>query len=258
MIDINTDLLQAWVVGLLIPLTRVLAFMSIAPFFGNKSLSLPIKVAMGFMLAVAIAPAIPNLPKIDLLSLEGVLIIIEQMIIGLAMGFIAQIIFTAIEMAGQISGMTMGFGFATFFDPQSHGSTAVISQFLNVLAMLVFLGMDGHLMMITALLESFYSFPVSEVAGSIDGMRIALWGGKIFSIGLQLALPVVATLLITNMALGVLTRSAPQLNIFGIGFPVTIAVGFLVIALMLPSMAVPYHYFIEQGITAGKSVIKLR
>ncbi|MBU3545097.1 flagellar biosynthetic protein FliR [Polynucleobacter sp. MWH-Mekk-B1] len=258
MIDINTDLLQAWVTGLLIPLTRILAFISIAPFFGNKSISLPMKVAMGFMLAVAIAPAIPGMPTVDLLSLQGVLTITQQMIIGLAMGLMVQIIFTAIEMAGQISGLTMGFGFATFFDHQSQGSTAVISQFLNVLAMLVFLSMDGHLMMISALLESFYSFPVSDIPGSIDGMRIALWGENIFSIGLQLALPVVATLLITNMALGVLTRSAPQLNIFGIGFPLTLCVGFIVIALMLPSMALPYSYFIEKGITASKSVLKLR
>jgi flagellar biosynthetic protein FliR len=258
MIELSSEMLQSWVAGLLLPLVRILAFISIAPFFGNKSIAMPIKVAMGILLAVAMAPAIPKIPSFDLLSPEGALVIIQQMIIGLALGFVMQIIFTAIEMSGQISGMTMGFGFATFFDHQSQGSTAVISQFLNILAMLVFLSMDGHLMMISALLESFYTFPVANSDMMLDGMRIAQWGSQIFTIGLQLSLPVVATLLITNIALGVLTRSAPQLNIFGIGFPITLLTGFLVIALMLPSMTVPYRYFMERGVEAGKTVLKLR
>jgi flagellar biosynthetic protein FliR len=257
-IELNTEMLQSWISGLMIPLVRIMAFISIAPFFGSKSISMPIKVAMGILLTVALAPAIPKFPSIDLLSPQGGLVIAQQMIIGLALGFVVQIVFTAIEMSGQISGMTMGFGFATFFDHQSQGSTAVISQFLNILAMLVFLSMDGHLMMISALLESFYSFPVGDAVVTLDGMRVAQWGSQIFSIGLQLSLPVVATLLITNIALGVLTRSAPQLNIFGIGFPITLLAGFLVIALMLPSMTIPYRYYMEQGVEAGKAVLKLR
>jgi flagellar biosynthetic protein FliR len=118
--------------------------------------------------------------------------------------------------------------------------------------------MNGHLIMISALLQSFYDFPVTAQAHMVDGMMIALWGAKLFSIALQLSLPIVATLLITNLALGILTRSSPQLNIFGIGFPLTLLVGFLVIMLMLPTLAAPYQIVIEQGIEASKNMLKLR
>jgi flagellar biosynthetic protein FliR len=258
MLTLNSDLIQAWVVTILIPLVRILGFVAIAPFFGNQAISMPIKVAMGILLAMMIAPAAPVMPTVDLLSLRGILIIAEQMIIGLAIGLMMQIIFSAIEMAGQISGMTMGFGFATSYDPQSAGSTIVISQLMGILALLVFLSMNGHLIMISALLESFYAFPVTAEPRMIDGMTIAIWGAKLFSISLQLSLPIVATLLITNLALGILTKSSPQLNIFGIGFPITLCVGFLVIMLMLPTMAAPYQYILEQGMAASKTMLKFR
>ena len=258
MLTLNSDLIQAWVVTILIPLVRILGFVAIAPFFGNQAISMPIKVAMGVLLAMMIAPAAPAMPTVDLLSLRGILIIAEQMIIGLAIGLMMQIIFSAIEMAGQISGMTMGFGFATNYDPQSAGSTIVISQLMGILALLVFLSMNGHLIMISALLESFYAFPVTAEPRMIDGMTIAIWGAKLFSISLQLSLPIVATLLITNLALGILTKSSPQLNIFGIGFPITLCVGFLVIMLMLPTMAAPYQYILEQGMAASKTMLKFR
>jgi len=258
MLTLNSDLIQAWVVTILIPLVRILGFVAIAPFFGNQAISMPIKVAMGVLLAMMIAPAAPAMPTVDLLSLRGILIIAEQMIIGLAIGLMMQIIFSAIEMAGQISGMTMGFGFATNYDPQSAGSTIVIIQFMCILALLVFLSMNGHLIMISALLESFYAFPVTAEPRMIDGMTIAIWGAKLFSISLQLSLPIVATLLITNLALGILTKSSPQLNIFGIGFPITLCVGFLVIMLMLPTMAAPYQYILEQGMAASKTMLKFR
>ena len=258
MLTLNSDLIQAWVVTILIPLVRILGFVAIAPFFGNQAISMPIKVAMGILLAMMIAPAAPSMPTVDLLSLRGILIIAEQMIVGLAIGLMMQIIFSAIEMAGQISGMTMGFGFATNYDPQSAGSTIVISQLMGILALLVFLSMNGHLIMISALLESFYAFPITAEPRMIDGMTIAIWGAKLFSISLQLSLPIVATLLITNLALGILTKSSPQLNIFGIGFPITLCVGFLVIMLMLPTMAAPYQYILEQGMAASKTMLKFR
>ncbi|QWD32966.1 flagellar biosynthetic protein FliR [Polynucleobacter paneuropaeus] len=258
MLTLNSDLIQAWVVTILIPLVRILGFVAIAPFFGNQAISMPIKVAMGILLATIIAPAAPAMPFVDLLSLGGILIIAEQMIIGLAIGLMMQIIFSAIEMAGQVSGMTMGFGFATSYDPQSAGSTIVISQLMGILALLVFLSMNGHLIMISALLESFYAFPVTAEPRMIDGMTIAIWGAKLFSISLQLSLPIVATLLITNLALGILTKSSPQLNIFGIGFPITLCVGFVVIMLMLPTMAAPYQYILEQGMAASKTMLKFR
>ena len=118
---------------------------------------------------------------------------------------------------------------------------------LVLLAMLIFLSLDGHLMIVTAVANSFISMPISVEGGGINPMKIAMWGETIFSAGLLLALPAVAALLITNMALGILTRTAPQLNLFGIGFPVTLSIGFVVLALALPGMLKPIENFIEQG-----------
>jgi len=258
MVSVSSDILQAWVAGLLLPLIRILGFISIAPVFSHQGVPQIIRLSTGLVLALIIAPTIPAMPQVDLFTMAGMLLIAQEMIIGIAMGFAVRIIFTAIDMAGQLCGMTMGLGFATFFDPQSQGNTAVISQFFGILAVMVFLSVDGHLALISAVAESFHSMPiVLDPAHGVNGFKLVVWGGKIFSVGLQLALPVVAALLITNMALGVLTRSAPQLNLFGIGFPITIGIGFVVIALMLPSMAVPFRQFIEQAILASRQLVNL-
>lgn len=258
MISVGSDILQAWVAGLLLPLTRILGFIMIAPVFSHRGMPQLVKISMGLILALIIVPTIPAMPQVDLMSASGLLLIMQEMIIGIAMGFVVRIIFTAIDLAGQLCGMTMGLGFATFFDPQSQGNTAVISQFFGILALMVFLSLDGHLALISAVAESFHSMPiVVDPQHGVNSFKLVMWGGKIFSAGLQLALPVVAALLITNMALGVLTRSAPQLNLFGIGFPITIGIGFVVIALMLPSMAVPFQQFIEQSILATRQIVNL-
>lgn len=252
MVTIDSELLQTWVLGLVLPLVRILSFMSIAPLFSHNGIPQPIKIATGVLLTLTIMPTLSQVPAIDPLSWQSVLVVGQQILIGVTIGLMVRTIFAGIEMAGQVSGMTMGLGFASFFDPQSQGSTVAISQFFGILSMLVFLSMDGHLLVIAALAESFQTIPINSPTFGLDSMKIALWGGQIFIIGLQLSLPIIAALLITNIALGILTRSAPQLNIFGIGFPITIGVGFLTLILILPGLAQPYRYFIEKGINAAQ------
>jgi flagellar biosynthetic protein FliR len=258
MINISVDVLQAWVTSLFIPLTRILGFVAIAPLFSGTSVSIAIKIAVGILLTLIVAPMVDIGQVIDLVSLQGAVVIFQQLIIGFAIGFVLRILFSAVDLAGQLSGLTMGFGFATFFDPQSGGSSTVITTLLSMLFMLVFISMDGHLLMITAIVESFVTLPVNLGLGPLNGMSIARLGSVMFATGLQIAMPIIATLLVTNMALGVLTRSAPQLNIFGIGFPITIGVGFIVLALIFPSLATPFHLLVERSISAMQQVIQSR
>lgn len=247
MISVSSDVLQAWINGLLWPLTRVLGVIAIAPVFSNRGLPNQVKIALGILLTLIIAPTLPPLPAIGILSAQGLLILAEQLVIGLAIGFCVRIVFAAVDMAGQVAGMTMGLGFASFYDPQSQGQTTSLNQFFVLLATLVFLAINGHLMLISAIAESFVSFPIAAApAQHIDALAIARWGGKIFSAGLLLALPVTTALLITNMALGILTRTAPQLNLFGIGFPITLGMGFLMIAWTLPDMLPPLQRLIDE------------
>lgn len=248
MISLSSAELNTWIASFLWPLTRILGLIATAPLFGNLGIPVTVKVGLGVMLALVIAPTVPALPAADPMSFVGLLILTQQLVIGLAMGFVMRIVFAAVEMAGEVAGLTMGFGFATFFDPQTRARSSAISQFLALLTLMVFLALNMHLVMLSSLADSFVTLPISAVPTGTGGFRqIANWGAIIFSSGTQLALPVIAALLLTNIALGVLTRAAPQLNLFGIGFPVTLGAGFIVLALMLPYIATPLERLFETG-----------
>jgi flagellar biosynthetic protein FliR len=172
------------------------------------------------------------------------------------MGFAIRIIFTAVEMAGDIAGLQMGLGFASFYDPQNATFTPVIARFLGVIAALAFLAADGHLYMLAALSDSFRDFPIGTHITSASAFRTLVeWGGSMFSNALQFALPLIGALLITNLALGILTRSAPQLNIFAVGFPITITVGFVALMLTLPYLAPLMEYFTHSTLDTVSRIV---
>lgn len=255
MVSISSELLQTWVISLLWPLTRVLGVIATAPIFSHNSIPNQVKLGLGLMLTLIIMPTLPPLPQFEIISFQGLLILVQQLVIGLAIGFSMRLVFSAVDLAGQLIGMSMGLGFASFYDPQSQGQSTAVNQFLVLLAMLIFLSLDGHLMIVSAIADSFISMPIAVNGAGIDPMKIAMWGETIFSAGLLLALPAVTALLITNMALGILTRTAPQLNLFGIGFPITLSIGFVVLALALPGMLKPIENFIEQGVSNMHQVV---
>ncbi|MDP1766897.1 MAG: flagellar biosynthetic protein FliR [Methylotenera sp.] len=247
MVSISSDLLQTWIISLLWPLTRIMGVIATAPIFSHASIPKRVKLGLGVMLTLIIVPTLPPLPQFEIFSFQGLLILVQQLIIGVAIGFSMRLVFAAVDLAGQLIGMSMGLGFAMFYDPQSQGQSTALNRFLVMLAMLIFLSLDGHLLIVTAVANSFITMPIAVGGGGIDPMKIAMWGETIFSVGLLLALPAVTALLITNMALGILTKTAPQLNMFGIGFPITLSIGFLVLALSLPGMLKPIENFIEKG-----------
>jgi flagellar biosynthesis protein FliR len=248
MISISSDLLQTWIISLLWPLTRVLGVIAASPIFSHTAIPYQVKLGLGIMLTLIIVPTLPPLPHFEIFSFQGLLILVQQLIIGLAIGFSMRLVFSAVEIAGQLVGMSMGLGFASFYDPQSQGQSTAVNQFLVLLSMLIFLSLDGHLLIVTAVANSFVTMPIAIGGSGINPLKIAMWGGGIFNSGLMLALPAVTALLITNMALGILTKTAPQLNLFGIGFPITLSIGFVVLALSLPGMLKPIENFIEQGV----------
>jgi flagellar biosynthetic protein FliR len=255
MITLTSAEMNTWIAALLWPLTRILGLIAASPLFGNASIPVSVKVALGVMLAAIMAPAIPALPAADPMSMAGFLILVQELLIGLGMGFAMRIVFAAIEMAGEVSSLTMGLGFATFFDPMTSGRSSAVSQFLALIATMAFLATNAHLALLSALAESFITMPVSATPMSANApLELARWGARIFSAGLQLSLPIVAALLITNVALGILTRAAPQLNIFGIGFPVTLGVGLLVLSLTMPYLGTPIQNLFNQGIEATRSL----
>ena len=238
MLNFTDAQLNAWMVGFLWPLSRILGLFTVAPVFGHASLPTRVKIGIGVFVALLVAPTLPAPPAVAPGSLAGLLILVQQFLIGVAIGFLMRLVFTGIEAAGELMGLQIGLGFASFFDPQSQGQTLVIGRFLNILGVLVFLALNAHLLLIAVLADSFHSLPISATPLASTGfLQLAQAGGTIFAIALQLALPLIAILLVVNLALGILTRSAPQLNIFAIGFPITLGVGLIAFDLSLGRFA---------------------
>lgn len=249
MINFTSAQLSVWIASFIWPLTRILGLLATAPPFGSPSVPMLVKILLGVMISLVIAPDVPVPPALDPISMTGLMILAQQFLIGSVMGFAIRLAFTATEMAGDLTSHTMGLGFAVFFDPQSQGRTSVLSQLFSLLGTLVFLSINGHLILIAVMADSFHTLPITAAPVTTEGFHyVVLAGTRIFSIGLQLALPMLVALLITNIALGILTRAAPQLNLFGIGFPITIVVGFLFISLNLPYMLTPMQHLLSEAI----------
>jgi flagellar biosynthetic protein FliR len=174
------------------------------------------------------------------------------------MGFTMRLIFTAVEMAGEMAGLQMGLGFASFYDPINAVHSAIIAQWLGVIATLAFLAINGHLYMLSALAESFQTLPIGSMMSAKDLYGVASWGGSIFAYALQISLPILAALLITNIALGILTRAAPQLNLFAVGFPITLTIGFFVLILSMPYLAPMVDRLTQEGVGTALNLIKLK
>jgi len=249
LITLNSADFNEWLISFLWPLVRILALVAGVPVLGHTAVPTRAKVGLAVLLTLIIAPTIATLPRIEPVSLEGLLVLSQQILIGLAMGFAMRIVFSAVELAGEIAALQMGLGFATFFSPHSDGSTLVVGKFLGLLAMLTFLSINGHLLVLSVLAESFNVFPISAEPFSVSGWRTLVdWGSNIFLAGLKLALPVVASLLIVNLALGILTRAAPQLNVFAVGFPITLMVGMVVLMLSLPYFIPVIEQLVSEGL----------
>ncbi|MBP6654573.1 MAG: flagellar biosynthetic protein FliR [Propionivibrio sp.] len=259
MISFTSAELNAWIATFFFPLARILALLAAAPPFNNAGLTTRVRLVLGLTIAVAIAPALPPMPAIEPASGLGLLILAQQMIIGLAMGFALRLVFSAVDLAGMMISTQMGLGFATAYDPQSASQTPVVSEFIGLLALLMFLSIDGHLMVISTLVQSFTFLPVKLLAISeASWLNIASAGGIIFSAGVMLALPAVTALLITNVALGVLGRVAPQLNLIVIGFPVTILLGFIALYVGMSYLAAPLQQLFEHGLRSMLGFFLLR
>jgi flagellar biosynthetic protein FliR len=231
---IPMDELMARMTDFLWPLFRIAALLMVVPIIGVRSVPALGRIGLAVLITLVAYPLLPPAPAVDPFSAQGLAILAGQIIIGLAMGFMVRLIFAAVEMGGNLIGQTMGLGFAQMMDPSSGVSVPVISQFYNLLATLIFLALDGHLIVINILVESFRVMPVATMDGLSGGLWLLVsWGAWIFKGAMLIALPAVSAMLLVNIAFGVMMRAAPQLNIFAVGFPVTLMLGFVVILVSL-------------------------
>ncbi len=257
MITVTSAQLDAWLAVFLYPLVRVLALIATAPIFGDQQTPVRVKIGLSVLLAILLGPTLNPMPSVPVGSIQGLFIIIQQVIIGSAMGFTVRLIFSAVELAGELSGMIMGIGFASFYDLRTAGNSAVISQWLGIIASLTFLTLNGHLMILALIADSFHTLPIGQMMPVQGFYTLAHWGANIFIYGLQISLPLLAALLITNMAMGILTRAAQQLNLFAIGFPITLMIGFLILSISLPYLAAIMDRMTSDAIATSLSLTRL-
>jgi flagellar biosynthetic protein FliR len=216
------------------PLFRISAMLMVMVAFGTKNVSTRIRLFLSLAVTAAAAPALPPPPPIDPFTIQGMLVSIHQVVIGVLTGFISVLVLHTFVVAGQVVGMQTSLGFASLVDPSNGQSVPVIGQFYLMLATLLFFAIDGHLLMIRIIVESFHTLPVSASGIELPKFdAVVRWMSWVFAGGLALALSALVALLLINFAFGVMTRAAPQLNIFTIGFPVTMLSGLLIIWLTL-------------------------
>ena len=246
--SVTSDQLSVWMVAFLWPFVRMLALICTAPLFSEKSVPRSVKVGLAVLLAIVIAPTLGALPAVPLVSAAGLWILIQQILIGAAMGFSMKMVFAMVQAAGDYVGLQMGLSFAAFYDPTSGGQTMVLARLLNVIAMLIFLAVDGHLVLIATLAESFHTLPIADAPLAAGGWFLLVSaGGQIFAGGLILALPLIATLLTLNLAMGILNRASPQFSIFSVGFPITLLAGIAMLQVLMEYMGP----FLEPRFAAG-------
>lgn len=235
MVSFTDAQLQVWLATFLWPLARVLGLLMTAPFLSDSAVPAMVKILLGGMITLAIAPALGPMPAVAVGSWEGLAILAREVAIGAALGMVIQLMFGAVSLAGELAGTQMGLGFSTLYDPASESSTTSLTAVLTTLAGLTFFAIDGHLALIGALIQTFHTLPVEGRGLHGGGLHaLAAYGGVLCLHGASMALPLTMTMIIINVALGMLSRAAPQLNIFSIGFPITLGAGVLMLSLGMP------------------------
>lgn len=257
MISITSAQLDYWLALFAYPMARVLGMVATTPVFSNAAIPAMVRLIIGLAIGFGIAPALPQMPEVSIGSWAGLFILAQQTLIGIVIGFTISLAFAAINVAGDLIGLQMGLSFAVFYDPNSSGQTPVLTNFIALFAALTFLAMNGHLLALSALVESFTLLPVSATPFAAKGFAAMVTSATmIFASGLLLSLPMIAALLIANIALGVLSRVAPSLNLFAIGFPVTMVAGFTVLALSAPLFGAAFERLYDNGFAALGVVLR--
>lgn len=239
--------LMGWLSPYFWPFIRALALMTSLPVFSQRSVPMRVKVALALFIAVAAQASLPPMPVVALDSPLAVLLVVQQVLIGISLGFAVRLVFAAVEFAGEIVGLQMGLNFAGFFDPATSAQGTASGRFFGTIVAFLFIIINGHLAIIAALVKSFSAFPVGpEPFAFLRATQPQVWGADIFSMGLWIALPLVGMLLFVNLVLGVISRVAPQINVFAVGFPLTLGVGLLGMLLTLPLMQQPFTMALER------------
>jgi flagellar biosynthetic protein FliR len=247
---------STWVGRLWWPTLRVGGFVLAAPIASENTIPRLVKIVMSVALAFLMSPMVQVPAGLSIFSGAGLLAAVQEVLVGVSIGLVVQLAFEALIFAGQSISLSMGLGFATLVDPQRGAQTTVIGQMFMIMGILAYLAMNGHLVLLGVLAESFHTLPIGSTPVGPDFLlSVVLWGAHVFESGLLIALPAVIALVIVNLALGVVTRAAPQLNLFGIGFTVTLLCGFFVLIVGLDGVMTGVMRLINGALGAAADLV---
>lgn len=248
MITFSEAQIVAWLSPILWPFLRVLALFSVAPVFSMRVIPVRVRVGLAFFVALCAQAVLQDQPQIPFNGPDALGVVAQQVLIGIAIGFGVRLVFASVELAGEVIGLQMGLNFASFFNPSTNAQVSAVARFFGHMATLFFVVINGHLVVLMAVVKSFDRFPVdSHFLAAIAQMRLYELGTSLFSSALWIALPMIALLLFVNLTLGIISRVAPQMNIYAVGFPVTLTVGLLGIAATLPMLEQPMLTLMQQA-----------
>ncbi len=249
MITLSEAQLTAWLSPIMWTFLRTLAVFTSAPVFSSKAFPVRARIGLAFFVALAAQPTLEGLPVISITGSGALGAVMQQVFVGLAIGFSIRVVFAAIELAGEVVGFQMGLSFASFFDPSLNTQSSAVARFFGHMATFMFVVMNGHMLVLMTVIKSFHSFPVDEnFLEAIKRMKVLDLGAELFASGLWMALPMVGMLMFANLALGIVSRVAPQMNIYAIGFPITLTVGLIGMAATLPMLDQPFLALMSRAV----------
>jgi len=229
--------ISTWISAGWLPFVRISAALMAAPLFSHRAIPRQLRLGVALVLAALLMPWQPTLQGINPLSVQGILLTANELLLGICLGFMLQLVFEAVLFAGQFIATGMGLGFASVIDQQQGISVAVVGQFYMLVTMLLFLAMNGHLAFIQLIADSFAVWPVGAAVVQPDTFAVLFNAiGGMLRNALGIALPAVVALLVVQIAMGVMSRAAPTLNLFAVGFPVTLILGLIVLERTLPAL----------------------
>ena len=247
MIQLSEAQILAWITPLLWPFLRALAMLATLPVFGQRAVPMRVKIGLAGFIALAAQASLPPMPVVALDSPLAFMVVAQQVLVGVTMGFAVRLVFAAVELAGELIGLQMGLNFAGFFDPATASQGTASSRLFGTLVAFLFVLGNGHLMLIQALVRSFEVFQVGDTPFAfLQQLQPQQWGSEIFMLGLWIALPLVGMLLFVNLVLGMISRVAPQISVFSVGFPITVTVGLIGMLLTLPLMEMPFTMALQR------------
>lgn len=239
------------------PLTRILAMLMVMTFFGAQFVTQNMRIYLGIFITLVISPLIPQVPNVALISLQGYIITAQQIVIGVAMGIVVNFVSQTFVVLGQILGMQSSLGFASMVDPTNGQNTPVLGQFFLILTTMLFLALDGHLQMIEVISLSFQTLPVGEWPDPENYRQLALWFGIMFRTAITVAVAGVIALLTVNLSFGIMTRAAPQLNVFSLGFAFVLILGFVVSGYIVAGLLPHYEMNWQRGLQQVCDIVHL-